>query len=481
MKTSLLSLLLVTCIAVFGQRTTNLNFFTDNGERISVYCNGQLQNNTPSDFVSCNDWQGESIMVKIQFQNGREPITRQFPLQPGYEITSVIKRNKNGRWVLERDKVVPLSDTHHTEEAVQVQNGPINLLPNGTMCQNPQVSPRDLITIKYDISQRLPHQRLPFAKDIISQNCWYAAQIADIVRSLSNGTDQLEIGKFGYLHTFDTQNYMVAVEAQKYDYNKTKLINFIGTTNTPYQQTEDVHIDHHNHNDHVNHNQSDPIIVEILEPVFQPMTPDEYNRAKKTLNNQTFKDAKLATSQQIIRNNYLTVNQVIGLSKSFSFEDDKLEFVKAAYSSTLDQNEYYRIVDQFTFSSNKRELNNFLNAQPTGSHDHNHQVVGGPQQLNAPVCLPMNSGEFASAKKAISNQSFSRDMLETTRQVLRNNYVTVAQVRELTTLFSFDDNKLEVLKVAHDKTVDQKNYYQLVNVLTYSANKQAFNTFLNSK
>lgn len=470
MKTSLLSFLIMTCLAALGQRTTNLNFFTDNGERISVYCNGQLQNNTPSDYVSCNDWQGEAIMVKIEFQNGREPITRQFQLQPGFEITSVIKKKQNGRWVIDRDKVVPVSDIPN--DVVVIQNNPVNLLPNGTMCQNPQVSPRDLITIKYDISQRLPHQRLAFTKDIISQNCWYAAQISDIIRSINNGTNQLEIGKFGYLHTFDTQNYMVAVDAQKYDYNRTKLLNFIGTTNNPYQETHIVH-EVHQH--------SDPIVVEVIEPICQPMTPDEYNRAKKTLNNQTFKDAKLATGQQIVKNNHLTVNQVIGLSKSFSFEDDKLQFVKAAYPSTLDQKEYYRIVDQFTFSSNKRDLNSFLNAQPVEVHNHSQPIAISPQQSNETVCIPMNPSEFANAKKTINNQSFSEEMLQTARQILRNNHVTVSQVREMSSLFSFDDNKLQLLKVAYDRTVDKNNYYQLVDALTYSANKREFNDFLNSK
>ena len=39
-------------------------------------------------------------------------------------------------------------------------------------------------------------------------------------------------------------------------------------------------------------------------------------------------------------------------------------------------------------------------------------------------------------------------------------------------LLSFDDNKVKFIKLVYPKVVDQEGFFQVINTLTFSANKQ---------
>ena len=49
--------------------------------------------------------------------------------------------------------------------------------------------------------------------------------------------------------------------------------------------------------------------------------------------------------------------------------------------------------------------------------------------------------------------------MKSAEQIIHTNYLTVGQVKQLIALFNSEDNKLELAKLAYDKTVDQSDYY----------------------
>ena len=52
------------------------------------------------------------------------------------------------------------------------------------------------------------------------------------------------------------------------------------------------------------------------------------------------------------------------------------------------------------------------------------------------------------------------------------------QVKELMSLFTFENNKLELAKYAYRKTVDQKSYFQVMDALTFSSSKDELARFI---
>jgi hypothetical protein len=89
--------------------------------------------------------------------------------------------------------------------------------------------------------------------------------------------------------------------------------------------------------------------------------------------------------------------------------------------------------------------------------------------------------DFASGKSSIKNQSFSESQMKVAKTFTKNNCLSVAQIKEVMGLFSFEESKLDYAKFAYDFCVDKKNYYQLSDVFSFSSSSDDLNSFLESK
>ncbi|MEO5644209.1 MAG: DUF4476 domain-containing protein [Bacteroidia bacterium] len=93
---------------------------------------------------------------------------------------------------------------------------------------------------------------------------------------------------------------------------------------------------------------------------------------------------------------------------------------------------------------------------------------------------PMGSSDFENAKKSVSGQSFEDQKLKIAKQVLNTNCMSCAQVKEIMSLFSFEETKLDWAKFAYGKTTDFNNYYQLNDGFTYSSSVDDLNSYIES-
>lgn len=94
---------------------------------------------------------------------------------------------------------------------------------------------------------------------------------------------------------------------------------------------------------------------------------------------------------------------------------------------------------------------------------------------------PLNQAEFAEWKKAVANQSFSEPKMQVVKIGLSSNWVTTEQVRELMQLFSFESSKLELAKLAYEKTVDRNRYYAVNSEFSFSSSVDELTKFLLAK
>ena len=93
---------------------------------------------------------------------------------------------------------------------------------------------------------------------------------------------------------------------------------------------------------------------------YPTLTGGNFNSALQSIKSSSFDDTKLSTATAILSSNCVSTDQVIQICNVFSFEENKLKFAKAAYSKTTDPNNYFKVVNVFTFDANKTELNNFI-------------------------------------------------------------------------------------------------------------------------
>jgi hypothetical protein len=83
----------------------------------------------------------------------------------------------------------------------------------------------------------------------------------------------------------------------------------------------------------------------------------------------------------------------------------------------------------------------------------------------------MSDYEFDRVLDNISKERFENNMMRSATQVISTNYFTSEQVKDLLQLFTSENNKLELAKLAYDKTVDQRNYYVVNDVFSFSGSK----------
>ena len=81
---------------------------------------------------------------------------------------------------------------------------------------------------------------------------------------------------------------------------------------------------------------------------------------KQSLRNERFENTRVTIARQMFNEHAFTAQQVKELLQEFSFENNKLDLAKYAYRNTTDRNNYYVVMDVFSFNSSKQELSNYM-------------------------------------------------------------------------------------------------------------------------
>ena len=100
---------------------------------------------------------------------------------------------------------------------------------------------------------------------------------------------------------------------------------------------------------------------------------------------------------------------------------------------------------------------------------------------NSNTCyFPMSSSEFATAKNSVEAQSFSEEKMKVAKQILNSNCMSTAQVKDIMSEFSMDDEKVEWAEFAYGKTTDPNNFYQLNDGFSFSTSVDKLNSYIES-
>jgi len=86
----------------------------------------------------------------------------------------------------------------------------------------------------------------------------------------------------------------------------------------------------------------------------------EFDQVMNSMSKEWFENNKLKSASYIIKTNFFTADQVKQMMLLFSFENNKLEIAKQAYSKTLDKQNYHCVSEVLNFRSSKEELARFI-------------------------------------------------------------------------------------------------------------------------
>lgn len=181
-------------------------------------------------------------------------------------------------------------------------------------------------------NSKTDESKLYIAKNIVLSKCFVTAQAMKMASLLNPEIDRLDFLRAAYKRVYDPDNFKYADPLFKNETYKKEISKLIGGSSA----------------------------ITIADPPCEVST-SEFQAAKTQINKESFNNTKINLAKQIIKTKKcFKTAQIIELLKLFAPNDAKMDIAKYSYDFTTDKENYYKIADSFTFTSDKDAFLKFL-------------------------------------------------------------------------------------------------------------------------
>ena len=90
----------------------------------------------------------------------------------------------------------------------------------------------------------------------------------------------------------------------------------------------------------------------------------------------------------------------------------------------------------------------------------------------------MNDQLFQTFYKEMKNEPFKDDRMKLLNAALAGSDFTSAQCLQLTKLYTFADDRMEIMKIMYPRIVDKEAFFTVINTLTFSSSKEKMKDFI---
>jgi hypothetical protein len=267
-----------------AQNKVNLVVFAEDGDPFYAFVNGVKQNQLAQSNVTVTDI-SPNISLRIEFENKSLPVLKQnMSLDPGYEHTAKIKRDKNNILKLRYFGKVPVNglttaeNPAHEYNTAEPEQRPaetktagqnssvgqggagivINIVPeetpppprdehrmtpngveekksgrqlapgNDNTCKGPMGKQSFQKMKSFIESQSFSETRMNTAKVSTSNACLSVTQVKEIASLMMLDSDKLAYAKYAYDHCVDKANFYQVSEIFSFNSTKDELNKFLG-------------------------------------------------------------------------------------------------------------------------------------------------------------------------------------------------------------------------------------------------------------
>ncbi len=251
-------------------------------------------------------------------------------------------------------------------------------------------------------------------------------------------------------------------------------------------------------------------------PVYYYMSDADFGAALQAIGRSPFDESRLQTAKQITNANTLTTDQIRQVCRVFTYDDNKLEYAKYAYTRCYDPQNYFKVGDVFTFDGNSRNLSAFVMSNPlpptpnyanqgsygggtynggggnggnsgynggSGNGGYNSGGGGGrggnggnyngggsfgngggapvasPAPAPAPAPAATSDDDVQQIEQSLRAVRVESYKLEQAKAIANSRYFTAAQIRRLCRLINVESYKLDLAKHFYSRCVDKQNYF----------------------
>ena len=152
-------------------------------------------------------------------------------------------------------------------------------------------------------------------------------------------------------------------------------------------------------------------------------------------------------------------------------------------SSTITENgqtTHYEETTTVTTTNGGATNNTITNNTMSNGNVNNGDIYTGSGDANYTSCYTSDA-EVDQLAKQIQAESFPDDQLRVANMAAKNKCMSAAQIKKIAGLFDHSEEQLSFAKTAYDNCSDQSNYFQVMEVFSFSSDKEALEKYINSR
>lgn len=204
------------------------------------------------------------------------------------------------------------------------------------------------------------------------------------------------------------------------------------------------------------------------------MADYQFSQILQNVNSQYNQDGKYNEERAAfnVTANYFSTAQIRQLLSVINTEPERLALAKLSYSRVSDATNFSSLYDLFYNQAYRNDLNNYV-VQNGGTTVYNNNT----QYSNR---VAMNDGIFSQVLQKASNHFFPWDKTKDVRDDFNNTsyYFTTSQIRQLLSLVTIEDDRLELAKLSWSRVADPSYFTQLYDLFTNQASRVELNTYI---
>jgi hypothetical protein len=223
MKTTSRLIFLLLAVFLSGKamsQGTSVTVFTENGEKFTLFVNGEQKNSKPADHAMADNLWGPNFKVRIVFKDmSLREVEKTIMNHPNTSLFYVLRIGKKGDYMLEKTT----SDYIHHGETVKEEEAPPPPPPAhekqaehksessskkpGGGCKSPMPEGDFQASIAVISNAPFEGPKTSNAKKLVEGHCLTCDQIREVMYVVSYESSRLSIAKAAYTHCFDPANY----------------------------------------------------------------------------------------------------------------------------------------------------------------------------------------------------------------------------------------------------------------------------------
>ncbi|MDQ6755448.1 MAG: DUF4476 domain-containing protein [Bacteroidota bacterium] len=279
-------------------------------------------------------------------------------------------------------------------------------------------------------------------------NYFSTIQIKQLLSQITSENGRVDLAKLSYRSVTDTANFTQVYDLFKMQTSKDELNNFLRSKGWSINEGENV--------------------------IKNSMADNKFNQLLQTVRSKWSQALKGETESEAFNNpnNYFNTNQVRQLLILITSEYDRLDLAKLSYRAITDTANFTQLYNLFTSQSSKTDLNNFLISKGWNINSNGGVII-----------TPMADYKFNQLLQTVRNKWSQALKGEAESEAFNNpnNYFSTNQIKQLLTLITSENDRLDLAKLSYRSVTDTANFIQLYDLFKEHANRDALNSFLNTK